>query len=319
MKSEFIFEDGPHALCHAATIEETPSGLVAAWFGGTKEGHKDVKIWSSCETDAGWTRPQIAADGERSNGHWPCWNPVMVMEGGTLRLYYKVGNKPWDGWWGEFKDSVNDGAEWGLPQKLPDGFLGPVKNRPIFTSDGSLLCGSSTEAGGRRGWRVHFEIRLPDGQWIKRGVPESPAVYDAIQPTFLRHGDRSIQALCRNSRGPILETWSYNDGIDWSPLQPTSLPNPNSGIAALTLKDGRHLLCYHPIARRRRFAGEKLTPLVIAMSDDGVTWNTVCSLESDASDYSYPTVMQSADGKVHIVYTWQWTRIKHVEIDPTEF
>ena len=44
---EFIFDQASFPESHAATIEETPKGLVAAWFGGTKERNPDVEIWVS--------------------------------------------------------------------------------------------------------------------------------------------------------------------------------------------------------------------------------------------------------------------------------
>ena len=37
----------PTPQCHASTIVETPSGLVASWFGGEHERHPDVRIWTS--------------------------------------------------------------------------------------------------------------------------------------------------------------------------------------------------------------------------------------------------------------------------------
>ncbi|HQX51688.1 MAG TPA: sialidase, partial [Planctomycetaceae bacterium] len=47
LKQEFIYDTAPFPECHASTIEETPAGLVAAWFGGTREKHPDVGIWVS--------------------------------------------------------------------------------------------------------------------------------------------------------------------------------------------------------------------------------------------------------------------------------
>ena len=91
----------------------------------------------------------------------------------------------------------------------------------------------------------------------------------------------------------------------------TSLPNPNSGIDAVTLRDGRHLIVYN-------HATEGRTPLNVAVSRDGRRWDPVVVLERDPGEYSYPAVIQSGDGRVHITYTWKRQRIKHVAIDPTE-
>ncbi|MCS3282006.1 exo-alpha-sialidase [Bacteroides salyersiae] len=42
----------------------------------------------------------------------------------------------------------------------------------------------------------------------------------------------------------------------------------------------------------------------VAISEDGMTWDAAVVLEdSPISRYSYPSVIQGKDGKVHIVYT----------------
>jgi predicted neuraminidase len=90
----------------------------------------------------------------------------------------------------------------------------------------------------------------------------------------------------------------------------TSLPNPNSGTDAITLKDGRQLLVYNHTARGR-------TPLNVAISeDDGKTWKAAAILEAEPGEYSYPAVIQTTDGRVHITYTWKRERVKHVVLDP---
>jgi predicted neuraminidase len=86
------------------------------------------------------------------------------------------------------------------------------------------------------------------------------------------------------------------------------LPNPNSGIDAVTLADGRHLLVYNHTARGR-------SPLNVAMSADGNVWKAACVLESEPGEYSYPAVIQTADGLVHVTYTWKRQRIRHVVLD----
>ena len=107
----------------------------------------------------------------------------------------------------------------------------------------------------------------------------------------------------------IVETWSTDGGRSWSKLGATALPNPNSGIDGVTLADGRLLLVYNHTSTAR-------TPLNVAISRDGKTWTPVVALESDAGQYSYPAVIQSADGLVHVTYTWQRQKIKHVVLDP---
>jgi len=157
IQAEFIFETAPFPACHASTIADTPGGLVAAWFGGTHERHPDVGIWVSRREAAAWSNPVEVANGiETDTLRFPCWNPVLFQSrNGPLLLFYKVGPSP-SAWWGMLTSSTNSGRSWSLPRRLPDGILGPIKNKPVHLANGDLLCPSSGE-DGQTGWRIHFE------------------------------------------------------------------------------------------------------------------------------------------------------------------
>ncbi|HMF92790.1 MAG TPA: sialidase family protein [Vicinamibacterales bacterium] len=311
---EFVFETAPFASAHASTIVETRDGLVAAWFGGTREGAADVGIWLSRREQDRWTAPIEIATGAQDGVRQPCWNPVLVdVPGAALMLFYKVGPSP-QTWWGMVRTSRDSGRTWSEARRLPDGILGPIKNKPVRLSDGALVAGSSTESTDRPSkWRVHFE-RTTDGglTWTTSSpaADDGPAI-DAIQPSILVHPDGKLQAVGRTRSQRIFETWSTDGGRTWSPIVLTSLPNPNSGIDAVTLRDGRQLIVYNHTTQGR-------SPLNVAVSRDGKTWKAALVLERDAGEYSYPAVIQSAaDGLVHITYTWKRQRIKHVAFDPS--
>ena len=310
VKSEFIYETAPFPSCHASTIAETKDGLVAAWFGGTAERNKDVGIWSSRHEGNHWTVPVEVANGVQSDGtRLPCWNPVLFQPAnGPLLLFYKLGPSP-STWWGMLMSSGDRGRTWSRPHRLPEGFLGPIKNKPVMLANGTLLCPSSTEHAG---WRVHMEMTPDLGHnWTKSEPLNSREEFGAIQPTVLRHGPTRLQALCRSRQDRITDCWSEDGGKTWGKMQVTELPNPNSGIDAVTLEDRRHLLVYNPTTRGR-------TPLKVALSKEGKTWTDVATLESEPGEYSYPAIIQSRDELVHITYTWQRKRIKHVVLDPKQ-
>jgi predicted neuraminidase len=218
------------------------------------------------------------------------------------------------------KTSNDGGKSWSDARRLPDGILGPVKNKPVVLADGAWLSGSSTE-GNPDGWRAHFEISRDAGAtWEKIGpVDKGPGNLDAIQPSILFLPDGKLEALCRTKQGVVAMTWSHDGGKTWKALGATTLPNPNSGTDAVTLADGRQLIVYNHTAHRPESPGKgNRWPLDVAVSTDGVAWQHVLTLESEpiGNGYAYPAVIQTSDGLVHITYTWDRKRIKHVVLDP---
>jgi predicted neuraminidase len=223
-------------------------------------------------------------------------------------LFYKVGPSP-SQWWGMMTISTDGGAGWTKPHSLPDGILGPIKNKPIQLTDGTILCGSSTENAG---WQVHMEYTGDLGaSWRKSEPLNDRTKFGAIQPTILVYRSGAIQILCRSRQGKITESWSTDKGKTWTDMKATVLPNPSAGIDAVMLKDGRSLLIYNHTERAR-------SPLNVAVSVDGKTWDATLILEGQPGEYSYPAVIQTADGLVHVTYTWRRQRIKHVVIDPSK-
>lgn len=329
IETQFIYQNAPFPECHASTIAETPKGLVAAWFGGTEERNPDVCIYVSRRDRGGssWTVPVNVANGiQNDNLRYPCWNPVLYqVPGGELLLFYKVGPSP-STWKGRLIRSKDGGISWSAPEVLPEGFLGPIKNKPVMVKGGALICPSSTE---ERGWRVHFEITKDLGRsWAMSGPDSSREggimgfdaggkPFQLIQPSVLFYSDGSLQALCRSKNRMLVETWSRDGGLHWSVPASTSLPNNNSGIDAVTLQDGRQLLVYNHVLPAPGKSGGARSPLNVAISPDGKNWYACVVLENDTlGEYSYPAVIQTADKLVHIVYTWRRKKIKHVVIDP---
>ena len=118
--------------------------------------------------------------------------------------------------------------------------------------------------------------------------------------------------LCRSRQNVLTTSWSDDNGNSWSPLEPTTIPNPNAGTDAVTLQDGRQLLVYNHTTRSTGNRGM----LNIALSADGVDWTPVMTLEKARGEYSYPAVIQTRDGLVNVTYTYQRKSVKHVVIDP---
>ena len=315
VSSEFIYEQAPFPSCHASTIAESKEGLVAAWFGGTHERHPDVAIYTSHFKDGKWTPPVEVANGvESAEVRYPTWNPVLFQgKSGPLYLFYKVGPTP-SSWWGMAMTSTDGGHTWSKPERLPDGVLGPIKNKPVELANGDILAPTSSEHDG---WRVHFERSTDGGKtWTAQPPVNDGKEFAAIQPSILFHPRGRLQAVGRTKADGVFQIWSDDDGRTWSEMKSTGLPNPNSGTDAVTLADGRQLLVYNHNPTPGN-AGR--SPLNVAISDDGLAWSAALVLEDDpARHFSYPAVIQTADGLVHVTYTWNRELIKHVVIDPTK-
>jgi len=306
VKSEFIFTQAPFAQCHASTIVELPDGsLLAAWFGGVREGDTSVRIWGSRCVAGSWSAPEVLADAPGT----PCWNPVLFRDRhDRIWLFYKYGSSA-KTWKGAYRTSA-DGVTWTAATDLPPGVVGPTKNKPVTLTDGSIVAGSSvetafswtcwTEISGDGGstWRRTGPIAVP---WHLRGI---------IQPALWGDAQGRLKMLARSALGRIYEATSDDNGQTWTDAHPTALPNPNSGIDAVRMQDGAIALVYNHTTRGR-------SPLNIAFSrDNAETWWRTLTLEDEPGEYSYPAIIQTHDGLLHITYTWQRRRIKHVVIDP---
>jgi predicted neuraminidase len=203
--------------------------------------------------------------------------------------------------------SEDGGQTWSKPHRLPAGILGPIKNKPVQLPDGDILSASSTE---NNGWLVHFERTRDLGQtWDATAPVNDGKAIGAIQPSILFHSGGKLQAVGRTRQGKIFEVWSEDGGKAWGNMMLTTLPNPNSGIDAVTLQDGRQILIYNPTTRGR-------SPLNVAVSTDGKEWKDLLTLEDEAGkEFSYPAVIQTKDGLVHVAYTWKRERIKHAVLN----
>lgn len=321
---EFVFTEAPFPSCHAATIAEVNGKLICSFFGGTAERNPDVGIWVSHKFNGKWTPVVEVANGiVTPELRYSTWNPVLFQpKRADLLLFYKVGPSPSE-WWGMITTSSDSGWNWSKPKRIVDEkgemLIGAVKNKPIQLPDGTILSPSSREDIG---WCAHIEVSSDNGKtWTALTGPlNDPNQMQAIQPTLLTYPNGRIQMLCRSREDKIVEAWSSDGGKTWSPMQPMILPNPNSGIDGVTLADGRQLLVYNHSTRNQPGMGHKGRGIInVALSDDGKHWEAALVLDYEdqsGRQFSYPAVIQTADGLVHIVYTWHRERIKHVVLNP---
>lgn len=306
-RQEPVFPNGSQKSCHASTLIHLVDGkYLAAWFSGTKEGTADVAIHGAVRNaDGVWGKPeQWSRIGELAH-----WNPVLFQpeENGEILLFFKVGYQCeyWQTW---ITRSADDGKNWSPAMELVPGAAnsrGPVKNKPVLLTDGSLLAPNSLEdnkkwrcvtdrsTDGGKTWKSSLEIDIDRFGENDRGV---------IQPTLWESAPGKVHMLTRSSSERIYRSDSEDYGQTWCKLYSTGLPNNNSGIDLDRSAVGILLLAYNPVAKNW---GER-TPLTLAVSsDNGGSWENLCELENAPGEYSYPAVIALPGKRFAGTYTWK--------------
>lgn len=309
-------ENAPEA--HASTIVEVDNGeILAAWFSGEYEGHEDVGISLARYKNKKWESGVKVASAEVVDGKkYPCWNPVLLRNSlGKILLFYKVGPNPRE-WWGQLITSTDNGKTWSKPEKLPAGFLGPIRAKSIRLPYPSFLHPSSYENPKDDYWTIHFEISDEDGKdWKKIEVDNGK--YQAIQPTLLYLPDMKILSLSRSRHNKVIASISEDLGHSWGELFLTDLPNPNAGIDAVYVDENDYLMVYNPLLAGKEW-WEGRNKILLGHSTDGLNWKEVITLEDkEKGEYSYPAIILAEDGKIHITYTDDRKKIKHVVVEKT--
>jgi predicted neuraminidase len=314
-----IFLHAPFHSCHASTIVQLRNGdFLAAWFGGSTEGKPDVAIWGARRHEGHWGAPtELVRERQIAT-----WNPVLFYSAsGRLWLYYKFGPSP-STWSAGRMYSDDDGNTWSTVQHMPAGLYGPARAKPLVLRDGTIVSGTSVESYGS--WAAWVERSTDDGMtWSKAGpitvVNLSKALKaeqstGIIQPSVISLEEKHLRFYARSTLdiAKICVSDSFDNGITWNPAQPIAIPNPNSGIDAVRLRDGRIILAYNNTTTGR-------TPLNLAVSHDGEHFALFQTLEDQPGEYSYPAIIQGQDGDLYMTYTWnrktiRFTRIPIVEI-----
>lgn len=306
----------PTKASHASTILQIGEGeFLSAWFGGEYEGHEEVGIYLAHYSKGKWEAGVLTARAEKIDGRtYPCWNPVLIKNKETIFLYYKVGPNPRE-WWGQLITSMDNGKSWSKPERLPQDFLGPIRVKSLQLPNGDFLHPSSTETPDTDYWSMHFEVSDKNGKnWRK--IEVECDTFQVIQPTLLTLPDNRIMMMARSRHNKIIASHSSDDGQNWSKLYALDLPNPNSGIDAITLVGSNtYLMVYNPLTAGKEW-WEGRSKLVLGISSNGEDWKEILSLEDhDEGEFSYPAIVESSDGKVHITYTFDRKQIKHLVLD----
>jgi predicted neuraminidase len=319
-REEFINPDSPLAMSHVASLCELPDGrLAGVWYAGSREGARDVALRFATQPpgQSGWSKPRpILTPGlaacDLKRGIRKVGNPVIFSDavGKLWLLYVTINLGGWSGSSLNLTTSKDGGISWEPSRRLT---LSPffnvselVRGRPVPVSDGSWLVPIYHELVGK----------FPELLSLRESAGELYATKSRIaggrsgfQPSLAPLSANSALAFLRDCspRRRISLARTDDAGQTWSPPQALDLPNPDSGLAALRLTDGRVLLAFNDSA-----AGRENLRLAVS-EDEGRTWKRLATLaEEPRAEFSYPFMIQAREGNLHLVYTWKRKAIKHV-------
>jgi len=304
---------------HAATLVDSPTnGLSAYWWGGSREGGKDVKIfqshWNPGKRTWQETKPIISVESARSGIGYikKLGNVVGIEDNAGLRslFYVSVSLGGWSGSALNMVQSQDGGKSWSEPKRLVTSpFFNVstlVRTRPFFYEDGDFGIPAYHEFVGK-----FAEILRVNAQGEVVGKFRVSKGRRALQPAIAISNTQSAETYMRNSvrGGQVLRSITEDGGTSWTTPQDTNVPNPDSAVAVLRHRSGYTLMVANDLHKSRG-------RLSLLASRDGAQWARVYVLEESAEgvkgSYSYPSIIRGHRGIYHIVYTWNRQGIRHI-------
>ncbi|MBM4029509.1 MAG: hypothetical protein FJ280_29545 [Planctomycetes bacterium] len=324
---------------HCPALVEMPAGdLLAAWYAGrwapeigpSQDPRGQIYAARFSLREGRWSQPQPF----HTSAH-PVMDPVLFLlpGGGLGALTTVVEDDQWTqpGGGRLYFCRSDDGESWSVPEKAVGAGASElagmrVRNRPVVAGD-RLILAASLEAGhfhtlaiytsDDRGmtWRHRQDISAADGTYLREPAPLT--LQDGEVLIYVRSagpGERhSRDAYPPAVQGAIWESRSADLGVTWSAPRPTMLPNNDSGFDLIRLHDSRLALVYN---HTRTPGCEHRHPLALALSaNEAQTWSQPIILDPGPGEVSYPIATQDRDGYLHVLYSWQRQRIRHLAVD----
>jgi predicted neuraminidase len=319
MKEPVFAQLTDYPMAHCATLTTLPDrSLLTAWFGGSYETAPDVAILAARRhpRTEKWSLPKVIVDvpgrslGQpvfltRPNGE--LWLFFVVLMGNSVSTNSSNSNmlpptSDWD-WTSAqpyWQCSLDNGETWQSPQPLLDypGLM--FRSRPLVLPGCIIL-----PVYDEKIWQSRMLISDDEGQTWRLTEPMSTPNGN-IHPCLVQLSADHLLAYLRTggSGGVIWRSESFDRGETWLQPTPTSIPNPNSGIDLLCLENESLVLAFNNSRQQR-------TPLCVALAEKGEVWQWQRTLEDEEAEFSYPTLLQTDDGLIHLVYTYRRENIHY--------
>jgi predicted neuraminidase len=316
---------------HAANLLVLPSGdLLVVYYAGIYERGSGESIVLSRlpKGSSKWTEPVVVS----YHADWANQNPLLFLAPDkTVWLFHTTQRGGHD----QTKDivyglkSTDEGHTWSEPVTVfPQ--LGLYTRQPLIVFQNQWLFPVYHSAGGSitsnaQKDHSYVEVSADRGAtWKECDVAGSGGfVQMNIVPTSPTH----LIAFYRSRYADWIYESESSDGCNWSTPQVTALPNNNASIQAIALKNGHLAMIFNntqaELKPEHADTGSRRI-LSLALSEDGgKTWPWIRDIENPAlsqpilpledAEYSYPSIVQSADGMIHVAYTFRRETIKYMK------
>lgn len=242
-----VINDGSVSLVHAPSIAPLNSGgLIATWWGGSREGGKDVKVFTSFfnPDSLSWDKPIAILSAKKTQIQTHRYirklgNTVITQDPkGTLHLFYvSVSFGGWAASSINWSTSLDDGQTWSTSKRLiTSPFLNIstlVKGTPIFYEDGSIGLPVYHEFAGKFGelLRVSATGEVITKTRMSKGKHSLQPVIHVSSPTNAMALMRYAGPPDENGDKRVLQTTTQDAGANWSKPTFININNPNSAVA----------------------------------------------------------------------------------------
>ena len=316
---------------HAANLLVLPSGdLLVVYYAGIYERGSGESIVLSRlpKGSSKWTEPVVVS----YHADWANQNPLLFLAPDkTVWLFHTTQRGGHD----QTKDivyglkSTDEGHTWSEPVTVfPQPGL--YTRQPLIVFQNQWLFPVYHSAGGSitsnaQKDHSYVEVSADSGAtWKECDVAGSGGfVQMSIVPTSPTH----LVSFYRSRYADWIYQSESSDGCNWSTPVATALPNNNASIQAIALKNGHLAMIFNntqaELKPEHADTGSRRILSLAVSEDGGKTWPWIRDIENPAlsqpilpmedAEYSYPSIVQSADGMIHVAYTFRRETIKYMK------
>ena len=322
-ESRMIEHPSPLGFVHCASICQSASGRnLCAWYGGSREGARDVRIWMSdldrqSGVESSWSPPQSIMDyqiaAHDSNQFVRKVGNALIFCDASDRLWMIYVSIAMGGWATSSLNatySEDGGNHWSPSQRL---WLSPFLNiselvrcPPVHLTSGQIGIPIYHECAGVFPEMLWLD---PKGKELEYNKTRICGGRDWLQPSVVPTSPTTAICYlrCANASRRVGYVSSEDAGATWSSPRLLDLPNPNSAVSGIALENGAVLLALNNSTDTR-------DSFSLAHSPDGIKdWKVIANLDHKLNEkFSYPSMIRGTDGLIHLVYSWQMKKIRHL-------